>query len=216
RFWEAMGEARIGDRMASNPANHPRLGVSADSATRVAVTAGNDIRVLLVGKAGPRYGTAFARLPEEDQVHLLEGNLRSHLNRSLDDWRNKRIAAVDTGAVHRLVVEWDGETYGLERGDSLWTLTTGENADPTTLNGILAELANLTASGFYSPSDSLPGSAGFVRALRITGDTIFELEIGSGEGDRWARAGGDSTLYRLPTWRVSRVAPEKERVRAGG
>jgi hypothetical protein len=215
RFWDALGEARMGDRMASNPSNHPRMGVSADSAIRLEILSGNDSRVLLVGKNGPRYGTAFARLPEEDQVHLLEGNLRSQLTRTLDDWRDKRIIALDTVGIGRVEVERDGEAYALERGDSLWSLSTGEEADPTVINGILAELASLVATGFYSPSDSLSEPGGTLRALGITGDTLLQMELGSGEGDRWVRVLGDPILYRLPSWRVTRVAPDRDRVRPG-
>jgi hypothetical protein len=212
RFWDAMSEAELGDRMASNPANHPRMGVSADSAIELEIVTGSDARVLLVGKAGPRYGTAFARLPDEDPVYLLEGNIRPHLTRSLDDWRNKRIVSLDTADIHGLEVEREGETYVLERGDSLWTFASGDSADATALNGILSELAGLQASGFYAPGDSLSDSGGMVRAFTASGDTLLELEVGAGDGDRWARVEGDSILYRLPSWRVTRVMPERDRI----
>jgi hypothetical protein len=215
RFWDAMGEADFGDRMASNPANHSRMGVSADSAIQLEIVTGSDARILLVGKTGPRYGTAFARLPDEDPVYLLEGNLRSHLTRSLDDWRNKRMAGLDTTAIQRLEVERDGEAYALERGDSLWTLTSGDSVDATALNGILSELAGLQASGFYTAGDSLSESGATVRAYDEAGDTLLELEIGAGDGDRWARVEGDSILYRLPSWRVTRVVPDRERIGSG-
>jgi hypothetical protein len=48
------------------------------------------------------------------------------------------------------------------------------------------------------------------------GDTLLLLNIGSGEGDRWMRVEGDSVVYRIPSWRVSRVLPELSTLRGEG
>jgi hypothetical protein len=126
------------------------------------------------------------------------------------------MVALDTAGIGRLEIDRDGEAYTLDRADSLWTLSTGEEADRTAVNGILSELANLAASGFYSPSDTLSEPGGFVRALGMEGDTLLFLELGSGEGDRWARVHGDSILYQLPSWRLTRVAPDTSRIQPAG
>jgi hypothetical protein len=216
RFWEAVGEAEVGDLVASNPANHSRLGVTTDSAWTVEVELPAESRSLLVGKGGSRYGTAFVRFPGEDAVHLLEGNLRSHVTRSLDDWRNKRVAAVDTASVWRVEVERDDGGFALERADSLWVLAGGGETDATTVRGILGEMARLDASGFYAPGDSLADLGGTVRALDHGGETLVFLEVGGGDGDRWIRAEGDSITYRLSSWRAGRLLPSAEDVEGEG
>ena len=113
-------------------------------------------RSILVGSPGSRYGTAFVRLPDEDEVYLLTGNLRSQVTRPLDDWRNKRVASVDTTAVWRIEVERDEGGFSLERADSLWVLEGGTNANLSSVRGILGEMARLDASGFHEEGDSLP------------------------------------------------------------
>ncbi len=216
RFWEAIESAGVGDLVASNPANHARMGVSPDSAWRMDLELAEGTRSILVGSPGARYGTAFVRLPGEDQVYLLTGNLRSQATRTLDDWRNKRVASVDTTAVWQIEVERDEGGFALERADSLWVLEDGTNANSSSVRGMLGEMARLEATGFHEAGDSLTALEATVRALGQGGEVYLTLEIGSGEGDRWARAAGDSITYLLPSWRVSRILPNLEAVRGEG
>ncbi|MGW8264916.1 MAG: DUF4340 domain-containing protein [Longimicrobiales bacterium] len=106
-FWDALGAAEVGDLVGSNPGNHPRLGVSPDSAWALEVEMAEGARTVLIGKSGTRYGTAYVRLPAQDEVYLLDGGLRPAVTRTLDDWRNKRVARVDTSRVQRIQLERD-------------------------------------------------------------------------------------------------------------
>jgi len=216
RFWEAAEEAEVGDLVGSNPENHPRLGLSQDSAWTLSVVTAEGSRTLLVGKSGTRYGTAYVRLPDRDEVHLLEGGLRPSLTRSLEDWRNKGVARVDTSQVHRIELERQGGGSTLARSDSAWVLADGATADGGTVRNLLGELARMDASGFYGPGDSLPEAAGSVRALNASGETLLFLEMGAGEGDRWVRVQGDSIVYRIASWRAGRVLPEAEDLQGEG
>jgi len=207
-LWNALQEATVDGLVASNPDNHDRMGVSADSAWTLEVDIGAETRTLLVGDAGSRYGTAYVRYPGEDAVHLLEGQLRTEVTRRLDDWRNKRMARVDTARLSRVEVERGEAADVLERVDTLWVVDGEEPADPAKIRALLSGLASLDANGFYSSTDSLPGRGGGMTALDQSGDTLLVLEIGSGEGDRWARVSGDSIIYRLPSWSVGRLFPD--------
>jgi hypothetical protein len=213
-----VADAHIGDLVATNPANHDRMGVSEDSAWTVVFDVGSKARTLLVGDRGPRYGTAYVRLPGEDAVYLVEGDLRARMDRSLTEWRNKRIAAVDTGEVARIDVSRQGAPYTLMRADSSWTLEGGGPADTSAVHTMLAGLANVRADGFTSAGDSVGGlpEEVVVTALSPQGDTLAALSFGEGSGTRWARARGDSVLYTVEGWRVDRLAPTREKVGAGG
>ena len=216
RFWETLGEAKIGDLVAANPANHSRMGLAGDSAWTLELESEAGSRSLLVGDAGSRYGTTFVRLPGEDNVHLLEGNLRPQVTRPLDDWRNKRVATVDTAGVWRIEVEREGDGFVLQRSDSVWVLQGGAQADPTPVRAMLGEMARMDASGFFPPGDSLSARAGTVRALDQAGELRLALDIGSDEGDRWVRAAGDSIIYRIPSWRAARIFPDSVGTAGGG
>lgn len=213
-FFSTLNNTKIGALVSTNPANQAAMGVSKDSAWTLAFDLAGKTHTLLVGKTGPRYGTAYVRLPNQDRVYLANGNLHSEVTRRRDGWRNKRIVSVDTSAVHRVEIRRDGHAYTLVRADSTWTLAGGGAADQTAVQDILEELSGLQASGFIEKGDSLgkrPEGAHIV-ALSASGDTLGQLSLGSGKGARWARTPGDSVTYRLAAWHVDRLVPERKNV----
>lgn len=224
RLMAALSDASIGDLGATNPQNHDRMGVSADSATALSIDTGQGSRTILIGDAGPRFGTSWARMPGEDAVYLLEGDVRAQIDRDVDAWRNRVMVAVDSADVARIEVDRDDVSWAVVRSDSAWTLD-GEGAEngdgaaaPVAIEGILSELTNLVATGFVAESDSIAAlpRASMTRALSSTGEVLAEITIGSGSGDRWARTASDDDLYRVSSFRADRVAPALASVRNGG
>ncbi len=217
-FFTTLADTHIGELVATNPANHARMGVSEDSAWTVVFHVGGASRTLLVGGRGPRYGTAYVRMPGQDAVYLAEGDLRARMDRSLAEWRRKRLAAVDTGAVARIEVERGDAPYAVVRADSSWTLEGGAKADSSAVSAMLTALADLRADGFAAAGDSVAGLAQEValRALSASGDTLAALTFGEGSGTRWVRARGDSIVYTMSAWRLDRLAPTRDKVVPGG
>jgi hypothetical protein len=217
RFLEALADMRLGDLAATNPSNHARMGVSDDSATTFEIDLAGATRALLVGKQGPRFGTGYGRFPGEDQVFVIEGDLRAHAQRRLDDWRDKEVVSVDTSLVVRIEVERDGTDYALVRGDSLWLLEDGGQADQAQVRNILAELSSMQSSGFLIETDSLYAlpQDGATRAYADSGEVLAEITIGSGEGERWARRAGSEIVHRVSTFRIGRIAPTREAIGPG-
>ncbi len=208
RLLAAVTTARAGDLIAANPENHDRMGVSADSALVVTFNGGDE---LLIGHAGPRFGTSYVRLPEEDEVYLLEGDLGTQLDREESSWRDRTMFEIDTASVGRIEVDRDDGAFALVRGDSSWTIEGGGEVSETSLQGVLTELSTLTASGFLTEGDSvalLPRERA-VRAFGADGVEIAGVVIGAGEVDRWARTTRDDYLYRISTFRADRVAPSR-------
>ena len=214
RFLAEIAEAEVGDLAATNPANHARMGVSADNAAEVRFVAEEDDRTLLVGDAGRRFGTVYARLPGEDRVYLVEADLRTHVRRALDPWRDRVMVSVDSAAVARIEVERDGGAYALVRGDSLWTVEGDGEASQTAVRGILSELSRMVASGFVAEGDSIGAlpPASTTRAFTADGELLAEVTVGEGSGDRWARSTRTDYVYRVSAFRAGRVAPSPEDV----
>jgi hypothetical protein len=213
RFWEAMDQAEVGDLVASNPENHRRMGVAPDSAWTMEIEISDVTRSILVGNPGSRYGTVYVRHPEEDGVHLMMSSLRSQVIRGVDEWRNKRLAAVDTSAVWRIEVERGATGFNLQRADTTWVLEEGAETNPNTTRALLGEMVRLDASGFHEPGDSLAALEATLTALSEAGDTLLFLEIGGGDGDRWLRVMGDSVTYKAASYRASRLLPGLEQLR---
>ncbi len=218
-LFATLREARIGDIAASNPADHARLGVADSSASKITFETEGPARTLLVGGAGPRYGTTYVRLAGDDTVYLAEaGDLRARMDRSSVDWRNKRVAHVDTAAVTRVEIARGHEGSSLVRGDSAWSVAgDGKAADPA-VKDMLSGLADLRADAFLTAADSIAAlpEAVTVTALGVSGDTLAALHFGDGTTDRWARVRGDSVLYRVRGALVDQVAPTKSTLVGGG
>jgi hypothetical protein len=154
---EGLDTARVGRLVARSAANHERLGVSDDSATRIEIGAGGDPRVVfLLGKGGT--DGRFVRFPSSDEVFAVPSASVRLLRRSAEEWRDRVVAAVDTSLVSRIAIrrsdQPDPVLLARTVGDpaALWNLA-GEAADTATIQALLRETALLTATGF--PSDSV-------------------------------------------------------------
>jgi hypothetical protein len=210
RFWSAMGNAHVSEMVASNPENHERMGVAEGSTTTVTFETPSGPTTLLIGVAGPAPGTTFVRRPGEDAVYLLEGGLRTHFVRQQADWREKRMLEVDTAAVHTVEIERPGEAYTIVRADTSWTV---DGAPARTFNviSIMEELATFRGTDFLVPGDSLyeMPQAITVTALDAAGDTMTVVNLGEGARDRRGTVRGDSIVYRVPQFRIDRIAPPR-------
>jgi hypothetical protein len=209
RFFQTLGSSQVVSIAATNPENHGRMGVYPDTAAYMELEQGGSTRRIFIGVEGPRPGTVYARLPDEDAVYLLDSGIRSYVFRHLDDWRNRRMLALDTTRIDRIIVQRDGESATLVR-DSVWMLADGGAANARTVENMMRELSGgLVASRFVAPTDSigmLP-VGGTTTVYDESGAQLARVTVGSGTGDRWATAEGDSVRYRIPPFRVDAIVP---------
>ena len=211
RFLRAMDEVTVGPVAATNPANHARLGVTTDSAWAVTTDGGPTV---LLGKAGNRFRTAYARLPDADRVSLIEGDLRAAAARPLFDWRDKVVLRADTAAVASIRVTRDGESQLYQRQDSSWTMGGGgagaddAEADATTVRNMLQELAGLRASGFAPQDAEMPEESDrMVLALDADGNEVASLSLAEQEGNFLVSTPASPYIFQVPAFRADRIAP---------
>ena len=214
RLWSALEGAVVGGVVVNNPRNHARMGLSADSTWAVdfTLTAGG-ITSLLVGKGGPIFPSGYMRLPDQDAVVVVSGDLRPALTRSLTDWRDKTILRVDTAAVVRVVLETDAGTHIAERSDSVWSVD-GEPANETTMRSVLGELANLVALGFVEDGEVFQQNRTRVIAIGAAGDTLGAVVLTGEVGNRHARTPGSDVVFEVASFRADRVTPDIATLRA--
>lgn len=204
RFLRAIDEVEVAAVVATNPANHARLGVTADSAW--ALTADGAGTVLL-GNAGNRFRTSYARLPDTDRVSLIEGDLRSAAARPLFDWRNKIVLQADTAAVASIHVTRDGRQVVYQRQDSTWA-TGDEEADATTIRNILQELAGLRASGFAPQDAEMPDEPDrIVQAMDAAGNEVAAVALVEEEANFRVSTPASPYIFEIPSFRADRIAP---------
>lgn len=206
RLLRALEETEVASVAATNPTNHARLGLDADSAWTLVL---DDDAHMLLGKAGTRFRTAYARLPGEDVASMIQGDLRSAAARSLLDWRDKIALRADTGAVVSIRVTRDGGETHYERRDSTWVVG-DEEADATTVRNILQELSGLRATGFAPEDEAAPNEADADRSVRATnaeGEEVASLFLTEQEGSFRVATPASPYVFEVPTYRADRVAP---------
>lgn len=223
RFWAAVSDTTPPELVARNPANHARMGLAADSAIVMAFASDGDTLRLLLGDEGPGRGTSYLRRSGNDASYLSRRNLRGYAERTVEDWRDKRVIAVDTAALVQVEVRRPGQAYTLARLDSTWTVTprgapasAGVAADPGLVRSLLGGLADLPAVGFFA-DDDLPDPAEgdiSITAVGNADDTLAVVEIGALESEWWATASGNETVFRVPGFRVQQLAPSMDALRA--
>ncbi len=196
--------------VAERPSSHAGLGVdSAGSRVRIA---GRDsvLADLVVGHRTTDLSGGYLRLANDSVVHLVGGRLTEVLTRSADDWRDRKIGGVAGDSVGRVEISRGRRTYQLRRGEGGWSLGSGP-ADSAAVTSLLTAYGAVEASGFASSRQA--DSARFApaerkaRLLRANGSPLLTLTFDSTSGGFWVRANADSTIYRMDSWTVDRLAP---------
>lgn len=166
---EGLDTAWVGRLVARSASNHVRLGVSADSATRVEIgPAGAPDLTFLLGKGGA--DGRFVRFPPSDEVFAVPAASVRLLRRSAEEWRDRVVAAVDTSVVSRIAITRRDRPVPVllarKAGDPGlgWDLE-GEPTDTATVEALLRESSRLEATGF--PSDSIAFAVDFGNPVAV-------------------------------------------------
>jgi hypothetical protein len=221
---EGLDSARVGRLVARSATNHARLGVSDDSARRIEIgPVGDPAIMFLMGRGGT--DGRFVRFPPSDDVFTVPAASVRLLGRSVEEWRDRVVASVDTSVVTRIAVRRSDQpapvlltrTGGSETAPA-WSLD-GEVADSAAVGELLQESAELVATGF--PSDSVafavdfgspvavlemfdsdgPGAAPALSLLFLTAPDAPEFLV---------RRADNALAYRISAVQAERLLPTRE------
>ena len=181
---------------------------------------GKPLLQLIVGARGSVYPSVYVRRPGDTHVYLWRGRLAQLMDRGggVDDWRDKRIAALQPDSVESVDVARSKERYTLTRGPKAWVLNGGV-ADSGGLARYLGRLRAIVASGFATPQQA--DSARAARAARPTrrltvhgprGSVLLSLAFDTTATGFLVRhlagSGGEAaTVYRMNAWDVDALTP---------
>jgi hypothetical protein len=122
-------------------------------------------------------------------------------------WRDRTVFQADTSAVAQVVIERDGSSYTVERGDSTWTLD-GEPANRMAIMNLTQELNHFLASGFLEEIEPSEANPKRVTALDASGDTLATVLITGNEAGLQARIPSNDVVFLVSDYQVRRIAPE--------
>ena len=147
---------------------------------------------------------------------LLRGRLGSLADRTAEEWRDKRIAALAPDSVTLVEVERGKDRYALRRAGKAWTLDRAA-ADSSAVARLLEKYRTVTAAGFASAAQADSARAlRPARRLTVRGarGTLVALVFDSIPAAFWVRrtagtaAGGEpGVLYRMNAWDVDGLTP---------
>jgi uncharacterized protein DUF4340 len=213
----ALKDTTRPELVAQDPSSFARLSV--DSATGRWVTLrgrGKERLALVVGGRGPDYQSLYVRRPGDRHVYLWRGQLAALVDRGADDWRDKRIAALEPDSIGGLEVERGTDRYALRRTGKTWALSVGK-VDSAAVARYLERLRAIMAQGFVAPheADSVRAARAKTRRLLVRGargDVLLSLAFDSTTTGYLVRhlagVGGEgATIYRMNSWDVDGVTP---------
>jgi hypothetical protein len=210
--------ARRTELVAGRSASHSALGVDSAKGAKVRIVRGDSTLADLVqGNRGPGLDGGYFRAAGDSSVYLVGGNLAQVLERSQDEWRDRRIAGVVADSVAKIEVSRGRRSYSLRRDGTRWTLGSGP-ADSAAVAALLADYKQVEAAGFATKAQA--DSARFSRPdrkatlLRADGGPLVTLAFDSTANGFWVKAGEDSTVYRVDTWFADRLTPADSTLRA--
>ncbi len=210
-FTALADTARRTELVAGRSASHSSLGVDSAKGARVRILQGDSTLAELVqGRRGPSLDGGYFRASRDSAVYLVGGNLAQVLERSQDEWRDRRMGGVTADSVARIEITRGKRSYAVHRDGAKWILGSGP-ADSAAIRALLADYRNVEAAGFATKAQA--DSARFARPdrratlLRADGTPLVVLRFDSTANGFWVKTAQDSTVYRVDTWFADRLAP---------
>ena len=218
-FFDALAEQPPGQLIAQSAATHSRLEIDDNTARTLLVFGGGEtLAHLLVGKRGSTFQDAYFRRPDENDVYSVRTRLTMYIERRLDDWRDRTVAAISPDSVGSAEFRRGGRRTSVRREGDGWVFPNGQSADSAAVAIVLRQYQTLNATGFPSPAqiDSVDFSSSERSAtLRdLQGEVLVDIVFDSTAGAFWVRRDGDSTIFRISTFTIDRLTPTDSTLRA--
>jgi hypothetical protein len=213
--------AATSELVAQSASSHTRMGVDSAAARHLEIkSGGTTLATYILGNRGAGWSGIYVRRPGSDAVYLLRGRVGELVDRTVDDWRDKRIAALEPDSIAELEVTRGKTSYLLRRQGTGWTLGDGNATDSAAVASLLDRFRSLAAAGFATPAQA--DSADFTRPERrvrlaaADGRPLLVLVIDSSGYNYWARKDTSSTVYRLDSWVVNQLTPADSTLKTKG
>ena len=207
----AFRDTATPDLAAVSRSSFERMGVDSSNGYWLDVWSGGRSTLrLIIGRQGMEPSSGYLRRAGSDSILLWRGNLIDLTRRPVDQWRDKRIAAVAPESVFALAVT-ARRPYALRRSGTTWRFAGGGAADSGRVAGMLALYQDFGASGFGTPAQADSGKRAAARRsvtlVGAGGAKLLEVAFDSSATGVWARRSGDDNVYRIDAWRLNTFVP---------
>ncbi len=136
----------------------------------------------------------YAKSSTQDGVYKIAKEIGDGLNKSLDDFRNKKVFDFGFSDPNRIEIKDGGQTKVIEKSGENWT-SGGKTMDSISVQNLIDKLRDLAATKFADSGFTTP-------ALELTvvsndGKRTEKVQIAAAGPNFLARRENDSTLYQL-------------------
>jgi Domain of unknown function (DUF4340) len=211
-LFRALRDSERPEIVAQDSSSYARLQVDSVNARWLRLyRGGKPALTLVLGGRGSEYQSVYLRRPGDAHVYLWRGSLASLVDRRADDWRDKRIAALEPDSITALDVARGKDHYTLQRAGKTWTLN-GSAPDSGAVARYLERLKSITASGFATPKEvDSTRSVRPARRLTVRGGRGVRLSLAfDSTASGYFVRGAGATVYRMNNWDVDGLTPTSQ------
>lgn len=188
-----------------------------NEAVMVTIFSGTEeLRSVLIGKAGTTGRQSYIRFPGKDEVLLVSGNLRRDFEVSVGDLREKQLFTLDPASVRRLVLAKTGEEPGgFSRTTEGWTSGAGGPADAELLDEYVRNYAAFNVQDF--PENAMDTGELIMQVILETdgGEISVEILTETEEGSYLARSSATPYIFSLAAYKARQLIKSPAEFLAG-
>lgn len=154
--------------LVSEASDLVRYELDPDNAIVVKSFAGKDEqRALTIGKTAPSFNHTFIMLGNDKRVFQADKSFRNNFDKTVDDFRDKRVLEFIPGEIKKITLEKQGKTVTLtavrEKKDNqkedaapetTWQLEDGSTADKAVAGDLVSSLSHLECQSYLSETDA--------------------------------------------------------------
>src|SRR5439155_1482280 len=150
--FQALADTARPELVAQAPSSFARLGVDSAAGRWLRLRGGGKpLLELIIGTRATDFQRVYVRRPGDTHVYLWLGRLAAAVDRPVDGWRDKRIAALEPDSIVALDVVRGTDRYALTRSGERWALN-GQATDSAAVARYLARLKHITPAGIAAPA----------------------------------------------------------------
>lgn len=150
-----------------------------------------------IGKYAGDYQNSYFRFVNEKNVYLAKGLNKYHVDKKLDDWRDKTILKIDRSLIDKFTFN-DKEIY---RRDTLWFYK-DSTIEKNKIETVLNNFSNLRATGFSDTSSFLVKD----RIKVCAGTNEYILELGEKRNYTFpVRLADSNTIFLVSEWTLNNL-----------
>jgi hypothetical protein len=125
---------------------------------------------ILVGDDTPNNSGAYAKLPNDPHVYTVFSFVKTSLDKSLNDLRDKRLLAFDSDKLTRVELTAKGQSIEFgKNGQNEWEILKPRplRADSSTVDSLVSKLKDAKMDATISPDDAKKAAAGFASGTKV-------------------------------------------------